>query len=101
MLPLFYRKWVPRDTMCPTAPPMVFSYVMLYGRDLIRVLRFPLLEASGWISLARSSHLDCVRSSQAQSSKKFARIDGRWLAPFCAFSVAKGCLRRGSGKWGV
>src|SRR5215210_9164881 len=32
---------------------MVFRCVMLYARDLIRVLLFPLLEASGWISLAR------------------------------------------------
>jgi hypothetical protein len=32
---------------------MVFWYVMLYARDLIRALLFPLLEASGWISLAR------------------------------------------------
>jgi hypothetical protein len=31
---------------------------MLIARDLIRVLRFPLQEVSGWISLARPSHLD-------------------------------------------
>ena len=53
MLPLFHRKSVPRDTMCPTAQPMVLRYVMIYARDLIRVFLFPLLEASGWISLAR------------------------------------------------
>src|SRR5918994_557063 len=31
---------------------------MISARDLIRVLRFPLLEVSDWISLARASHLD-------------------------------------------
>jgi hypothetical protein len=57
MLPLFYRKYVPRHTMYPTAPTMVFWYVMI-SADLIRVLRFPLQEVSDWISLARDSHLD-------------------------------------------
>src|SRR5215213_11119726 len=58
MLPRFYRKYVPRDTMYPTAPTKVFWYVMLIVRDLIWVLRFPLQEDSGWISLARASQLD-------------------------------------------
>src|SRR5215217_6807655 len=58
MLPLSYRKYVPRDTMYSTALTMVFWYVMLIARDLIRVLRFPLQEVSDWISLARPSHLD-------------------------------------------
>jgi hypothetical protein len=44
--------------MYPTALTMVFWYVMLIARDLIRVLRFPLQEVSDWISLARPSHLD-------------------------------------------
>src|ERR687898_3436773 len=58
MLPRSYRKYVPRDTMYPTAPTMVFWYVMISARDLIRVLRFPLQEVSDWISLARASQLD-------------------------------------------
>ena len=58
MLPLFYRKYVPWDTMYPTAPTMAFWYVMLSVRDLIRVFRFPLQEVSDWISLARASQLD-------------------------------------------
>ena len=57
MLPRLYRKYVPLDTMYPTAPTMVFCYGMI-SADLIRVLRFPLLEVSDWISLARASHLD-------------------------------------------
>ena len=44
--------------MYSTALTMVFWYVMLIVRDLIRVLRFPLQEVSDWISLARASHLD-------------------------------------------
>ena len=40
------------------ARTLVFWYVMLIARDLIRVLRFPLQEVSDWISLARPSHLD-------------------------------------------
>jgi hypothetical protein len=44
--------------MYSTALTMVFWYVMLIVRDLIRVLRFPLQEVSDWISLARPSHLD-------------------------------------------
>ena len=38
--------------MYPPTPNMVFRYVMLSVRDLIRVLPFPLLEDSGWVSLA-------------------------------------------------
>src|SRR5918993_1903395 len=63
MLPRYYRKYVPRDTMYPTAPTMVFWYVMISARDLIRVLRFPLQEVSDWISLARPSHLDSIHPS--------------------------------------
>jgi hypothetical protein len=44
--------------MYSTALTMVFWYVMLIVRDLIRVLRFPLQEVSDWISLARASQLD-------------------------------------------
>src|SRR5918993_5645743 len=32
--------------------------MMISARDLIRVLRFPLLEVSDWISLARASQLE-------------------------------------------
>ena len=44
--------------MYPTAPTMVFCYVMISARDLIRDLRHPLQEVSDWISLARPSQLD-------------------------------------------
>src|SRR5215208_463918 len=91
MLPLFYRKWVPRDTMCPTAQPMVFSYVMLYGRDLIRVLRFPLLEASGWISLARdllTSTVCEVRRHGVLRSSRGSTVGGLHL--FVHFQSRKG-----------
>ena len=44
--------------MYSTALTMVFWYVILIVRDLIRVLRFPLQEVSDWISLARASQLE-------------------------------------------
>src|SRR5918993_5315370 len=42
-----------------------------------------------------------MRTSRLRSSTKFARIDGRWLAPFCAFPAANGRVRRRSGISGI
>ena len=81
MLPLFYRKYVPWDTMCPTAPTMAFWYVMLIVRDLIRVFRFPLQEVSDWISLARRSQLDY--GAVAEVSLYLAGVPARPPTPLC------------------
>jgi hypothetical protein len=90
MLPRFYRKYVPRDTMYPTAPTMVFWYVMLIVRDLIRALRFPLQEDSGWISLARASQLDY--GAVAEVSLYLAGVPARSHTPLFTRVRGRGIL---------